>query len=162
LPSRRFDVLALAFAVCLAAASTASADVVGPSTFQCPEGFSVQRCHGSEYCGFTTCTTEAQCGGSTCAEQRWCISEFYCGRYYPDAAVPMTSAYEGSCANGETCAKGTCKTVRACTPPPGRGCACRVDHAAWGELAAPVVLGLCLVALGLLRRRGRPGQKPAP
>ena len=81
--SRWLDALAL-LSFCLAGVSTASADVVGPPTLQCPEGFSVQRCHGMEYCGFTTCTTEAQCGGSTCVEQRWCISEFYCGRYYPD------------------------------------------------------------------------------
>jgi MYXO-CTERM domain-containing protein len=151
---RCLDVLALAVPLCLAGASTARADVVGPSTLQCPEGFSVQRCHGSEYCGFTACTTDAQCGGSPCAEQRWCISEFYCGRWRPDATVPMTRAYGGSCANGEPCKEGTCQTVRACTPPPDRGCACRIGRAPGAGLAALALLGLAigLVVLCLRRR----------
>lgn len=147
----------LVFAVCLAGVSTARADVVGPPTLKCPEGFPVQSCHGTEYCGFTTCTTQDQCpANSACAEQRWCIHEFYCGRWLPDATVPMTQTYEGSCAKGESCAKGTCKTIRACTPVlPDRGCSCQLGDAPGdGPAAVLLVLGLGLVGLGLLRRTG--------
>ena len=35
-------------------------DVVGPPTLTCPQGLTVQRCHGMEYCGFSACTTDAQ------------------------------------------------------------------------------------------------------
>ena len=161
---------ALVAATVLLLGNSARADVVGPPTLQCPAGFSVQRCHGSEYCGFTTCTTDAQCGGGTCADRRWCINEFYCGRWRPDGPLPMTTTYEGSCANGEGCKAGTCKTVRACAPktvqgdraqpgsdraqpsgdgaqPPGRGCTCGVAEAGagraplWALLAAGFLLG---------------------
>jgi len=139
----------------LLASSPAHADVVSPPTLECPEGFPHAQCHGSEYCSIKTCATDAECGeGSTCAEQKWCIREFQCGRYFPDGMpVTILQAYEGSCANGGSCTKGDCKTVRACSLLPSRGCSCSLGLRHESTLGG-LLLGLLAAAL-LLRRRGR-------
>jgi MYXO-CTERM domain-containing protein len=140
--------------LCVLSPPPARADVVGPDERECPSGFPHQRCHGAEYCAITPCTADAQCAtGSSCAEQRWCVWKLDCGsRYRPDGYVPSyVYGFEGSCAAGEACGRGSCETIRACTPLPERGCSCRLGSDA--PLRAPSILLLGLALLALARRR---------